>query len=482
MRHATLVVEHAADIGLVDTDSPVVDGSHFLSRRSGDRHSLVVNLCDVRDYLSLGYYCSLIAEARGQPVIPAASTLSVLQQGPLQRAMLKELSAELALLREGGALARRDGLIVVFGRAVDPALQPLADRAFAECPCPLLSIQFDDAMEAVVAIRVMGLSELPDSCRPALEQGLRDWTRGPAKARDMRPHATPSIAILHDPDEELPPSRAETLRKFREVGARMGMRIALIRHGDAAQLSAFDALFIRETTGVRHASFRFAKSAERHGQPVIDDSQSILHCGNKIYLAELLQRHHIPTPRSLTTSRAGLAEAAEQLGYPLVLKKPDGSSGIGVVKVDNPEALAGLGRDLFRHSSLIVAQEWMYTPFDWRVGVLAGKPIFVCRYRMARDHWQIFHHIAGRPPEEGATEAVPMRAVPRQVLAVAVQAAEAVGDGLYGVDLKETDDGVFVVEVNDNPNIDVGLEDAVEGDDLYRNILNEFRRRLDLAV
>ena len=40
------------------------------------------------------------------------------------------------------------------------------------------------------------------------------------------------------------------------------------------------------------------------------------------------------------------------------------------------------------------------------------------------------------------------------------KAARCIGDGLYGVDLKETKDGVFVIEVNDNPNLDHGWEDS----------------------
>ncbi len=36
------------------------------------------------------------------------------------------------------------------------------------------------------------------------------------------------------------------------------------------------------------------------------------------------------------------------------------------------------------------------------------------------------------------------------------------GDGLYGVDLKETSEGVYVIEVYDNPNLDHNCEDSGE--------------------
>lgn len=61
----------------------------------------------------------------------------------------------------------------------------------------------------------------------------------------------------------------------------------------------------------------------------------------------------------------------------------------------------------------------------------------------------------------------------------ALRAAALIGDGLYGVDLKQTADSVLVIEVNDNPNIDAGVEDLVLGDRLYSIIMEEFIRRLD---
>jgi len=54
-----------------------------------------------------------------------------------------------------------------------------------------------------------------------------------------------------------------------------------------------------------------------------------------------------------------------------------------------------------------------------------------------------------------------------------------IGNGLYGVDLKQNDHGIFVIEINDNPNIDTGVEDLRLKDELYKIIVREFIRRLD---
>ena len=61
----------------------------------------------------------------------------------------------------------------------------------------------------------------------------------------------------------------------------------------------------------------------------------------------------------------------------------------------------------------------------------------------------------------------------------ALKAASLIGNGLYGVDLKQTAKGVVVIEVNDNPNIDQGIEDAVLKEGLYRSIVEDMVWRLD---
>ncbi|MBV8664088.1 MAG: RimK family alpha-L-glutamate ligase, partial [Hyphomicrobiales bacterium] len=65
------------------------------------------------------------------------------------------------------------------------------------------------------------------------------------------------------------------------------------------------------------------------------------------------------------------------------------------------------------------------------------------------------------------------------VLEVALRAARAIGQGLYGVDVKEVGDEVVVIEVNDNPNLDHGVEDQVGKDEIWNRILQWFIKRID---
>ena len=159
---------------------------------------------------------------------------------------------------------------------------------------------------------------------------------------------------------------------------------------------------------------------------VIDDPVSIMRCTNKVYLADLLRSNHVPTPRTIIMSRdrkESQDQAMEELGFPQVLKIPDGSFSRGVHKVKNQEEFMAVSRELFKRSALLLAQEYLYTDYDWRIGVLNKKPIFACRYFMTKGHWQIYNHEHPGKVQTGKYETIPVYEAPKSVVRVAVKAA-----------------------------------------------------------
>jgi len=198
-----------------------------------------------------------------------------------------------------------------------------------------------------------------------------------------------------------------------------------------------------------------------------------------VYLAELMTLHGIPTPRTVIVQRDNVDHVISHLGLPLVLKQPDSAFSQGVVKVANASDFEQQVEDLLDRSEAVIAQEFTPTDFDWRVTVLDGEPLFVCKYYMARNHWQIIQSIPGRETRYGRVETLPVAEAPRRVVSTAVRAARYIGDGLYGVDLKTINGRVYVMEINDNPNIDSGCEDAVLREELYERIIQSFVRRIE---
>jgi hypothetical protein len=108
---------------------------------------------------------------------------------------------------------------------------------------------------------------------------------------------------------------------------------------------------------------------------------------------ELLGSNQVATPPTVMLADASdYTKAMDELALPLVVKIPDGSFSRGVHKVNSAEEFKRIADELFEETDLLLAQKFLPTEFDWRVGVLSGEPLFVCQYRMARGHWQIVKH------------------------------------------------------------------------------------------
>jgi glutathione synthase/RimK-type ligase-like ATP-grasp enzyme len=482
-----IVVEKRSDFRWPEPGLRVMTAEEYVSERAREepRQRRVINLCRNYDYQGLGYYCSLLAEARGERVTPGIETIIDLQQKPGE--LLPRLAGVNRLvgnLDDVPRSVKSFSFHVFFGQVEDEQLAALAHRCFELFRCPLMEICLERLEGAsgwqVSSLKPLDPTAVDTSRETVFLQALEQFTRRPWRPALVDRAPRLDLAILHDPRDPLGPSNAAALQNFIRVAQDMDIGAELIEKKDLSRLAQFDALLIRETTSVDHHTFRFAKRAAAEGMPVIDDPRSILRCTNKAFLAELLQGNGVPTPRTRLLSRHRLDRLAHVLTFPAVLKVPDGSFSRSVKKADDWDELESIARSMFKESAIILAQEYIATPFDWRVGVLAGEPLFVARYFMSPGHWQVHRYGEdGRHEEEGRVEAVAIEDTPRAVLEAATCAAALVGDGLYGVDLKETPAGVFVIEINDNPNIDAGMEDAILGDELYRRVLAHLLRQYE---
>lgn len=483
-----VVVESARDRPAQDSAVTVVTDAEYISGTlpPGTGRVRVINLCRSYRYLSTGYYCSLLAEARGHKVIPTVKTISDLSRKAIYNLEIGDLDAlvQKSLRNHAAEEGGRFELLVSFGHCGNAAFGELAREIFELFPSPLLRVEFRRRGRwEIDAIRPAHVHNLNDQTRAQFTDTLgrymtRRW-QGP-KARRTSKY---DLAILHNPDEQLAPSNKRALQSFVREGKALGVDVELIGKRDYGRVAEFDALFIRETTAIDHYTYRFAKKAESEGMVVVDDPDSILRCTNKVYLAELLRANRIPTPKTLILQRDRKDQAAQleaEIPYPVILKIPDGSFSRGVFKAADRTQLEEITARLFRESDLLLAQEFRYTPFDWRIGIFNRRPLYACRYFMSRRHWQIVRHRDNGRPVSGDSETLGVADAPQEVVETALRAANLIGDGLYGVDLKEDARGVCVIEVNDNPNLDAGIEDAAIKDGLYRAVLEEFVRRMEL--
>ncbi|WP_404363362.1 RimK family protein [Marinobacter sp.] len=455
----------------------------------------VINLCQSARYLSQGYYCSLLAEARGHNVVPSVTTLNDLSRKGLFSLELEELESSVIEWLEASGAAVKPGeddrgathkvrIRTYFGQTEHPDLKPVARVLFDRFPSPILEVVFRKRRKTwqIESMKPASPADLDEKEQDAFAAALDRFSSIVwRKARSRRRYRF-DLAMLVNPDEQLPPSDSDALACFEKAGKKLGINVERITKRDYMRLPEYDGLFIRETTAIDHHTYRFARKAEAEGMVVIDDPVSILRCTNKVYLADLLKNNRIPTPKTLILSKEqkdSASQVMEQIGFPAVVKIPDGAFSRGVLRAENETELRDALKTLFRQSALVLAQEYFYTEYDWRIGVLGGRAIFACKYYMVKDHWQIYQHGANQQVDSGGFETLPTYEVPRNVIQAALNSTRLIGNGLYGVDIKQAGNRVAVIEVNDNPNIDGDVEDRFLGGELYTLVMQEFLSRME---
>lgn len=314
-------------------------------------------------------------------------------------------------------------------------------------------------------------------------ESIEESDKPPSKGRNKNKIINFNLAVLCKPAVKPAPSSLSTIRYFAKIASDLGVAVHQIDVNDFDRLNQFDGLWIRQTTSITNMTFAFAARAKALRIPVIDDYLSILICCNKIPQMSLLSEQGIKSPPTVLVSSDYFLDGIDRIskspfGYPLVVKIPDGAFGHGMYKVDSLDDLGRALTKLFSQSQTVLVQPFLKSDFDWRIGVLGGKPLFACEYHFARGHWQIIKHYPDGKQREGSHYTKSLDEVPFKVLDLAVRATKALGgDGLYGVDIKEINNELIVMEVNDNPNLEHGIEDQIGGDEIWLKLAQWFLDR-----
>ena len=460
----------------------VSDIDYFVDENfQGSKSYRVFNLCKSYRYQSSGYYVSLLAAARGHKPLPSLSTIQEMKT----KAFVKITSETLdSLVQKSLAEIKSDTfeLSIYFGKNLARKYDKLSTELYKYFSAPLIRAKFVKKNKWLLSsIGPISLKDVPGSHKVDLISFAENYFKNGAVKKQIK-SARYSLAILRNVKEHYPPSDEKAIQRFIKAAIHFNMEVDIIGPDDLRRLAEYDALFIRETTNVNHHTFRFAQKAKALGLVVIDDPESILRCTNKVYLAELLKRHNIPTPKTYMIHTKNLDQMLEKLPVPAVLKRPDSSFSLGVTKAENRVEMREKVMKMLEDSDLIIAQDFMPTPFDWRIGIIDNKPLYACKYFMARGHWQIYNteqQKANGDMDYGHAETYPIEDIPPKLRMLAMKTASVIGDGLYGMDIKEKDGKFYIIEVNDNPSLDAGVEDKIIKNGLYEEIMRVFLKRLD---
>lgn len=196
---------------------------------------------------------------------------------------------------------------------------------------------------------------------------------------------------------------------------------------------------ISTTAGMYAISF-----FESLGVPVVNNSKVAQICEDKFVTSLALQKMGVATiPFALAFGESEAKKAIEDIGgYPVVLKPPSGSWGRLLAKINDEDALEAVIEQKMvlgspSHKALYI-QKYIEKPGrDIRV-TMVDNQVLCAIYRNA-DHW-VTNTARG-------AQAVTCP-VDTKLKKISVAASHAVGGGVLGVDVFETDTGYVINEIN----------------------------------
>jgi len=215
------------------------------------------------------------------------------------------------------------------------------------------------------------------------------------------------------------------------------------RFGLADAPAALDVDLLVDRCLATSRSLYATRFAEAYGVPAVNDAATARVCANKVETSLALAAAGVPTPATEVafTVESALA-AVESFGYPCVLKPVVGSWGRLMAKIDSRTAAEAI----FEHKATLghyehkvfYLQEYVDKPGrDIRVLAADGEPI--AGMTRSGEHWLT------NAAQGAETAAFELDDRARELVRAA---SDAVGGGLLGVDLMETDEGYTVHELN----------------------------------
>ena len=181
---------------------------------------------------------------------------------------------------------------------------------------------------------------------------------------------------------------------------------------------------------------------EEYGLKLINSRESLEIASDKFLTSLYLERHNIPTPRTIVCENSNDALSAfKDLGKDVVLKPLYGSRGIGIVRISDLGFAENVIYSLAQLNEVFYLQEFIkHNNRDIRVLVLGDKAI-AGMYRVS-NNWKTNIHSGATMERIELTE---------DLKRLAIKAAKVTKTEIAGVDIVESEKGLLVLEVNSIP-------------------------------
>ncbi len=221
------------------------------------------------------------------------------------------------------------------------------------------------------------------------------------------------------------------------------------------KIEAPDAILPRTGSETTYAGFAVLRFYEAMGVPLLNSSQAVQRCADKLFSQQILAAHKIPLPKTMLGHfPADLDLVEKKIGFPLVVKTLSGTRGGGVFLTENKEKFKDLTDLLAETNSNVhfIFQEYISRSHgrDLRVFTVHGK-VVACMERQSVDG--SFKSNISRGGHGTLFEPTP------EIEKMAARIVEIMEIDVAGIDLLFDESGFRVCEVNSSPDFK-GLEAA----------------------
>jgi RimK family alpha-L-glutamate ligase len=180
----------------------------------------------------------------------------------------------------------------------------------------------------------------------------------------------------------------------------------------------------------------------REGLIIINHPSAIEKAVDKYYTLSLLRDSGLPVPRTIATrSIKDAIRAFKNFGGEAIVKPLFGSRGIGTARISDADVAERVFRTLRFYRHVIYIQEYIpHGNNDIRTFVVGDK--IISSMLRVSNSWKTNISKGAKPTKIK---------IGKEVEELSLKAAKTIGCEIAGVDLIDTDEGLFLLEVNSQP-------------------------------
>lgn len=235
-------------------------------------------------------------------------------------------------------------------------------------------------------------------------------------------------------------------------------------------LCEFDAVYLRLLGGDLMYGEHIPEVLENNGVYTQLQSDSLAIASNKFHMMKILSEGNLPIPKSsYTLSTKETERAAENIGYPAVIKIISGYGGKGVMKADSKSDIGPITDTLTLFEQDICLQEFIENPGEDIRVVVVGEETYSYKRVGGEEEFRSNISAGGNRVKVDLSE---------DMENAAINAAKLCGLDIAGVDIIE-DEGeekdFYIGEINASPGVE-GTEEVMD-ENLAENFMKYIKKR-----